>query len=117
MLWFCHFVTVPMHLPLQDEPILILGRYLQRYNVAHANAEHVRGTLGLPRVRSKYADIRRCTQRPNCCLNMFKMCQRMRAYSINVTHAPLHLASAYNTNDTDVYAQIYVDVIRFSVTF
>jgi len=45
---------------------------------------YVRGTLGIRRVRSEYADIRRCTlcytQRPKFFLDMFKIYQRMRVY-------------------------------------
>jgi len=51
---------------------------------------YVRTTLGILRVRSEYADIRRrtlCyTQRPNYFLDMFKMYQRMQAYRIYVTN-------------------------------
>jgi len=51
---------------------------------------YVRGTLGIRRVCSKYADIRRCTLCYTQCemkfLDMFKIHQRMRAYSLYVTH-------------------------------
>jgi len=52
---------------------------------------HIRSyTLGIRRVRSKYAGIRRCTscytQRRNEILDMFKIYQRMGAYSLYVTH-------------------------------
>jgi len=47
-------------------------------------------TLGIRRVSSEYADIRRrtlCyTQRPNYFLDMFKIYQRMRVYRIYVTN-------------------------------
>jgi len=50
----------------------------------------VRGTLCIRRVRSEYADIRRCTlcytQRPKYFLNMFKIYQRMWAYRIYANH-------------------------------
>ena len=49
----------------------------------------VRGTLDIRLVRSKYADIRRCLlcyqQRLNYFLDMFKLYQHLRAYSIYLT--------------------------------
>jgi len=63
-----------------------------------ANAIYVRSTLGIRRVRSEYAELRRrtlCyTQRPIFFVDMFKIYQRMRAYRINVTHT-LTIRTAY----------------------
>jgi len=64
---------------------------MRAYAHTLANADiRSRSTLGIRRVRSEYADIRRrtlCyTQRQTHFLDMFKIYQRMRAYSIYVTH-------------------------------
>jgi len=59
-----------------------------------------RDTLGIRRVRSEYADIRRCTLSYNIhrdqiiFLDMFKIYQRMQAYRLYVTHT-LTIRTAY----------------------
>jgi len=85
---------------------------------------YVRGTctLGIRRVHSKYAHIRRCTlcyaQSRNDLLDMFKNYQRMRAYSIYVTHTlDIRYAYARHTFNTLKVRYSYVSrtlSIRYS---
>jgi len=59
---------------------------------------YVRGTLGISRAVSEYADIRQCTlfiRRDHIIfLDMFKIYQRMRTYRIYATHT-LTIRTAY----------------------
>jgi len=60
-------------------------------SICHQHMPAYRGTLGICHVRFKYADIRQCSLLHaeaklyfwRCSLNF----QRMRAYSIDITHA------------------------------
>jgi len=75
---------------------------------------YFRSTLGIRRVRSKYADIpwlTLCyTQRPKYVLDMFKIYQRMQAYRIYVIHT-LTIRTAYAG-----YARrtLYTQKLRYS---
>jgi len=78
-------------------------------------------TLGIRRVRSKYAEIRRCTlcytQRPNYILDMFKMYQRMsyifcHLKSIhtptNILYDLIHFHTGHTTWEIDIIDSVYL---------